>query len=927
LTRSGGSIDTNYVIARITIYGRIPTPGTGCDCHIFSPNTSTIDTIEITVGEYLRGRPFVSGEFVGMEIDTLIDFEAAGVPVTRRQSIESSESERAAARMALIGDNIEDSSSIPGDCDANCQNFLTQTADAGSVRRPGVTGSDVYISIHSTGLVPLHFARQRISQYPFKVLESGGFDILIDSMITRLYTIPNALNTLKRIGLMDEPYTPNFTAVGMLSDKVQRLIDTVYSSNRRQTFTVLYGWYDTYRAFSNDLDPRGFKKVQMTAQDFYPIPEFAPIPYYYGRRHDSMSAAADTTYYKNLVRTNTDTAAAFYTDWINRVCLGSSYDYNRDVYPEQTTIGGKYLPRFIRLVDVSRYKYRHINPSPSEALNFVQVHGYMVTDTAADHYPKDAFTLNRYPTPEEIKVQAWLSLNGGANGIIFSAFHHTGSMNGPMRIQYDGSGHATNNDSLWEYMSLAPPGRTGEAGWTLPRMWTGNRSRLDTIKSVILEIRKIKPVYDRLEFTPGMHKTAYDNRMSYRSLPLIDSLRTEKSTNTTENVFAATGQFDRWDTTYAEVTHFDPGPRDTVGRMTGAHYLLITNRRVHPIDYKTYNIASGSTTGRKHIDVRRMWVKLKSTDLVTSEYKIERIGYSGSRSDSVGKFIDLDWLKPGDGALYRFTPVPQAVSANGTAFNNSVHSENPSTGSAQQDRLVVTERDSVVWLTAVDSAGNSQSWQISGAGINMHPALATIRGIGRTSALVVWENRDSANTLGRVQALYLDSLPRRGSPLSDSTSFKLCDYQSLNASLGWQRLVPAVVALDTGYVVSWASPTNGIKVRAVRDLPNLNPAIDISDTLVVKGNTVQYRGGTVTLGSASQFPTLAYYRFPDTTNYQRVHLAYQQGTPNMANTQFIMYNRLGVCFNLLASPRPLLIASATEHVSQSLPGSLSAYHE
>jgi hypothetical protein len=51
---------------------------------------------------------------------------------------------------------------------------------------------------------------------------------------------------------------------------------------------------------------------------------------------------------------------------------------------------------------------------------------------------------------------------------------------------------------------------------------------------------------------------------------------------------------------------------------------------------------------------------------------------------------------------------------------------------------------------------------------------------------------------------------------------------------------------------------------------------------------------------------------------QVAHLAYGQGTPNTANAQYIMYNRVGVEFS--SGQKPKLWLSPTEHVSEALAG-------
>ena len=83
---------------------------------------------------------------------------------------------------------------------------------------------------------------------------------------------------------------------------------------------------------------------------------------------------------------------------------------------------------------------------------------------------------------------------------------------------------------------------------------------------------------------------------------------------------------------------------------------------------------------------------------------MEWVGHESEWRDT-GAFYaetELRWLKPGWGALYRIIPIPAGISSHGTAYNNGVRAENPSTDATERDRFMVYERDSVVYLRTID---------------------------------------------------------------------------------------------------------------------------------------------------------------------------------------------------------------------------------
>ncbi|HVZ41460.1 MAG TPA: hypothetical protein VHI13_19420 [Candidatus Kapabacteria bacterium] len=431
--------------------------------------------------------------------------------------------------------------------------------------------------------------------------------------------------------------------------------------------------------------------------------------------------------------------------------------------------------------------------------------------------------------------------------------------------------------------------------------------------------------------------------------------------------------YDRHDSTFIVATIFSPNTADT---DRYSRYLVVTNMRCWPYDEKHYSsyVSSFHTTdtvGLGAIDARRPVVILKnSTGIIADSVRVQRIGDTTVRTVAYGAPVPLEWLPPGWGYMYKMTPVIVGVSKNGTAHNNAVHTENPSNDLRQRVRLVVTQRDSTIWLRAVDTLGTlSKEWMISDAADtvmaassggkrkrvanNFSPAIAVIRNDSSAaghsasglSSMILWERRDT-NNKGSVEMLYLDSLPTRtGGMPGDATRHRLAPARTFLKS--WMQLAPAVVGVEKTFVAAWGAPDgNGIEVIAINDPPSPGQASidhrDTSHTLHVK-----YRDPLTGWpgDSAAQFPTLAYRRNYDSIRtsgatryspfeedkggngesvltdnakepYYNVHLAYQQGSRNNTSWQ-IMYNIIGVRDTLGydANPlSPILLISATEHV-------------
>jgi hypothetical protein len=151
------------------------------------------------------------------------------------------------------------------------------------------------------------------------------------------------------------------------------------------------------------------------------------------------------------------------------------------------------------------------------------------------------------------------------------------------------------------------------------------------------------------------------------------------------------------------------------------------------------------------------------------------------------------------------------------------------------------------------------------------------------------------------------------------------------------NLTPAIVGIDSGYIISWASVPNtsgvpcGIEVVAVRDTSRLDATMDISTvgrisvTTVVK-SLIRRSGGnndslmSAPLDSLYQFPTLAYVPNFSSVPFELggdkwhiAHIGWQQGAQDQS---FILHRPIGIRF---FSPRPTLsFGYPVENASQQL---------
>jgi len=506
-------------------------------------------------------------------------------------------------------------------------------------------------------------------------------------------------------------------------------------------------------------------------------------------------------------------------------------------------------------------------------------------------------------------------------------------------------------------------------------MWTGFLDRTNAVKRITSDFQEhIIPVYEKLNHN-GIRMNVWRDR--FFGMPMLDTLYAMRAARFMDGAGgyeamkeSGTGDtlYDRHDSTYILATLFEPGPADT---NRNSRYLLVTNLRCWPYDEKNYSsyVRSFHTTsgrGLGAIDVRRPVVVLKNTTgVIADQALLQRIGDTVVDTVSFGDPVMLDWLDPGWGAMYRITPIIKPVSALATAYNNAVHALNPSVDGTARDRLFVYERDSAVYVRAMDSMGHwgpehlislpadTVTITVNGkkrnTADNMFPAIDMIRN-GGPSCAIVWERHDPQTDLVTVEMAWLPSRPTRSSFPSSIVRRRLTRPRTF-AREGME-LTPAITGVDSGYVVAWAAPDYTAEVMAVRDNP-VHGRLDTSRTLRVK--MIQSSGGMpnpTQPDSLVRTPSLAYVRnwgpvvmnggilsgpdddtdfitmpalgggTPNTIKaFHIAHLAYSQGKRSSPETYAIMYNRIGAMFPPLSSSAiPRLWASATEKASIFVPG-------
>lgn len=859
-----------------------------------------------------------------------------------------------------------------GTCATQCGNrFTGGWFGAHAIDESGsFNATDFLFKFYTTRISDVTFLRSRISPHMYDVLARGDLDPYLKHDVDAIFTQPSLAvvnRVLGRFGIDDEPIHPGLRPDGILSRKMQ---DAIYANDPTDTRGLYQNPQtnmDGFRILTGDLDTKDRKLVQVMAQQSYRVIGSYRLPVTYAnpdkmddkalgglyRAQDDGAKSRRIAYnskvdYKEYLAQSQESSHGSSDIW----GLGRFLDYRNNDDPQSTKVFGPLVPYLARAVDVAQHKYDEMGPKTA-VWNVLQTMGWnpeLPIWLRRDEYCgafDDEFDL-RIPTPEEIVVQAWLSMNCGARGLIFGDFQWDNTNLGVMD-PFTGA-HSV------EYGALrSPNGSLDTVKFHYPLMWVGMKSRFDAIKEVADDLHRIDTIVGWKNLVYNLEQmSVFDKRQTFRDMPLLDTLYTRKAKlYTSGGVFADTAAIDPPDSTYIEVTHFRPGEGDTAALHANARYLLITNRRLWPIDMNSYSSRTtaygGGGSGLGNIDVRKPIVRFKNaTNVPADSMLVEKIGAdpAWSRRVAINATVDLDWLKPGRGALYRVTPiVGRGVSSYGTAFNNAVRALNPSRPSADTDRIVVYERDSAVFLRTMNRYGIwgaeylvsdandtmlvNTSWPWRRRAQNITPAVASV--FNGSSCMVVWERRDSLNNTS-VEARYFQFRPTNNG-VSASARLRLSQQRVVGTQY---NLAPAVVGIDSGYMVAWATPTRGIEMVAVRDKVFPTGANDVSlvasfwtPTLVLShGNGFEI---TAAIDSLSQFPSLAYasnYRLEASpTNslsgsYHFVGLAYQQGKAPAG--PFIIYRPVGARFSNGVKPQ-LSLVEPFEHVSVNLSG-CSFYH-
>ncbi len=760
---------------------------------------------------------------------------------------------------------------------------------AGAIHIPdrGITAqSDFDYRFYSTRIVPMKFLRSRVNTFMFEALKAGRLDTLIRKDLTGIFTDATLRRVTGRLGFDDEMQHSSFPADRILSEKMQDLMWDRWNSDRKQLFTNPLANMDGSRILSGDILTRRVKIMPvLTRQSYFGLGSI-PMPIYYANP-DSMDAVAKQKFYQpSLIAVNTDSAyRAYVRDMQERVDPGNHWGFGRfrDHTDGVSAVNGPLVPQLVRAVDVSRFKYAHLGIS-NPVWTVIQTMGKNYVDSngagLSGAYKANGFEL-RIPTPEEITAQTWLSVNCGATGFIFGDIAWDGYNLGLIDVR-------TMEHSA-EYASLLTSnGYRDTLPLKYPKMWVGQRSRFDAIRSVALALRDIDTAvgFRNLEYRKEQ-MSLHDTAQYFTAMPMVDTLYTRKARlhdRDSSGVFldsTGSGAVDPRSETFLELTHFRPGARLADQDQAGVRFLLLTNRRTWPVDERSYSSSTttaygGSAHGLGAIDVRRPIIVLKNNGpVIADSLLVEKVlDSTWRRTVAVGTPLELDWLRPGWGEMYRVTPVRAGLSMLGTAYNNAVRSVILS-DTARRAQVVIYERDSIVWGMIMDSLGNwSREFRVSDTAdasasgrtaVNMFPAIAVTR--NGTGWLAVWERMRTSDGKTSVEGRYWPRFPHPDS-LSVSSRLMLASARPLTGSY---RMTPAVVGIDSGFVVAWATPTNGIETIAVPNRAGLSMS-DVSVELVSKG--VVSSTGTFT-DSLCQFPTLAYVRNDDGIGHM-VHLAWQQ---------------------------------------------------
>ena len=860
----------------------------------------------------------------------------------------------------------------------------------------------------TTRLVPIGFLRSRIATPHFTNLRDGVYDSLIAHAVDGLYADSLVDSLIGRVGVGDEAGNLTFRAQGMLAAKLQRAMAAhpVGKDRPKQLWMNPAHDFDGFRLYTGDFDSTEFRQIHMAARQQYRFNGGDILPLYYANT-DSISAKARDSmfdFYKpDYIDTNGDTI-------IDRMIAGANLDDYRSYRScVQEQAFGKYLdskrdlaflhsPLVVgvsKLSDVFRSSYaeRFPNIPKTPIWNVVQVHGFV----SHANYINDikifsGFGGSRTVTPEEIAAQAWLTMNCGANGMVFGDLQLDGSTFGLGSLYIDSS---LRNMEYGRLRFSNPAERSDEDTLKhIDSMWLGLGSRRAATLESIRELRHIDRVVGWKYLVENRYQISiHDTRQSFSEIPMLRDVRTERAKQQDYSIdesgnwsFNGSDTFDTRSETFMEATIFRPD--SSAGFAAGECFLLLTNRLTWPVDTLRYSERTIDLFDSLHpwfpcrsvglgaIDVRRPVILLaNSTDFLADSLVIGRITRTGSWIDTVafGDTLVLDWQLPGRGAMYRLRPLRSVISEHGVAYNNAVRSENPSTESKARDRLVVYERDSVVYMRAVDSTG---AWSaevmvsdpndtvlVDGerTASNYFPALAVSRA-GKGYLRIVWE-RDSSDYRSVMSRLFLsDSITRDSIRDPELIDYGYTLLQRLDSAELWEaswNMTPAIVAAsddhgEAGFVVSWADQSKGVNVLVVREQTDLRyyRRDGLSPVAFYDTASVRQVRNIDTSDRVSRYPTLANVPRQAIVNFRAsdcfgvsgtipgivkekelpetladiedprevtlLHLSYQQGDGVDNLGEEIYYHRLGVTIPSNAKRQPGLWIGKDEHVTKNL---------
>jgi hypothetical protein len=645
-------------------------------------------------------------------------------------------------------------------------------------------------------------------------------------------------------------------------------------------------------------------------------------------------------------------------------------------------VNGPLVPHLAQAMNVARQKYNLFGSDFENVWNVVTVAGWLPEPISSSQYGdpngyKGIWAI--FPTsPEMITAQAWLTLNCGADGIVWQDPTWDGANVGILDWR--------SGDHSIEYAdSLQPnhPSLVGQAKWTLPKMWYGFKSRFEAVRRIGVTFRDtVLKVYDHLQ-RPGFQMSVHDSLSRFSDIPMVDTLISQRAVRYDSTSFVYSDTNDARSESFIELTVFRPKAYIDTGMWKNSLYMLITNRRTWPIDflkYGTRTTAYGSDSlGFGNIDVRRPMVRLRNaTTVVADSFRIQRIGSDTSYVYAYNTDIVLDWLTPGWGAMYRVTPIPSGISQRGVAWNNAVHAENIGCSIPNAPTVVVYERDSVIYVRKFQSGAWSSEVRLSDAsdtsnavspdtvyirrGYNYFPAIASVRNPNVflpdqpiQSMLAVWEHQDFQGNHS-VQGCRIANIFDDWGVVPDS----LLRYNfSLPISMtSGMNHTPSVTGVIDGYLVSWGRPKYGISVLAVRDnYVNLRGFPDFRDTMGIHGIWSKFPLDSISQDSVTRYPTLAsvplwrllflndtvvtrngssaWYNGekegnqwnltsapPSYAAFWIANLAYQQGPSSEFGGQQIVHHQIGVQFVPDAPATAPIIRLAVmkpEHVSIKLP--------